>query len=112
MYGEVIYNPLMNAYRCHVCGKWYRSLGYHVKAHGLKLSEYKKKFGLDKNAVLEVNELTRKRAINAIENGTSENVEQGGVQHRFKKGEQSSRRFYKRSAQTKKKLRNNIKNAK
>jgi len=35
--------------QCHVCGKWYRSLGCHAwQKHGLHPSEYKKEFGLNR----------------------------------------------------------------
>lgn len=32
--------------QCLICGKWYKALGPHLKAHDMNVNQYKKRFGL------------------------------------------------------------------
>ena len=46
--------------RCHLCGRWYRSLPPHLRVHGLDRAAYVEQFGLELTVTLE-GALTRKR---------------------------------------------------
>ncbi|MFD0261116.1 MucR family transcriptional regulator [Kitasatospora indigofera] len=47
---------------CHVCGRAFRSLGSHVRAHGLTAAEYREEFGLLRTRALSARDLSRARS--------------------------------------------------
>lgn len=100
MYAKADYDPLMDAYRCEICGQWYRGLGYHIsKKHGITTAEYKEKFGLNKTTRLLSKEYIEKKRLKLEETGLITNLETSD-KYRFKKGEKSARRHYKRRPET------------
>ncbi|MBA7662761.1 hypothetical protein ES703_70794 [subsurface metagenome] len=47
--GIVAYDPIEDLLQCHLCGKWFRSLGTHVqRAHGWTADDYREEFGLNR----------------------------------------------------------------
>jgi len=51
--GIVAYDPVRDKLRCHLCGKWRRSLGIHVvMAHGWTSDDYREEFGLNRQQAL------------------------------------------------------------
>lgn len=92
---------------CHICGKAYSKLGSHVaNSHHISASDYKKRFGLAKNAGLCTPEL--KLHLRAVVMGNYEkivvdNLIKKGEATRIKKGE-VARNKNKISLQTKREL--------
>lgn len=51
--GIVTYDPIEDKLRCHLCGRWRRSLGVHVVvAHGWTADDYREEFGLNRDQSL------------------------------------------------------------
>ena len=44
--GVTLYDELLDRVQCHICGRWFKSIGIHVSIHDMKAWEYKKRFGL------------------------------------------------------------------
>lgn len=57
LYGEIgllAYDPLLDRIQCHACGRWFHKLtSFHLKRHGLTISDYKELFGLNAGTALE-----------------------------------------------------------
>jgi hypothetical protein len=103
MYGKVDYDPLMDAFRCEICGKWFKGLGYHIsKKHQMTVDEYKEHFGIERSASLLSKEYKEKKRKAVFETGSVNNLI-AGKPHRFKSGN-DERRKYKRRPQTLAKL--------
>lgn len=47
---------------CHVCGRWYRALGSHVRVHGLTADAYRQAFGLFAGKAISSREHTEARS--------------------------------------------------
>lgn len=61
--GVLLYDELDGSVQCHLCGKWFQSLGHHVnRVHDMKSSEYKYKVGLNQSSAL-ISEKLRERLI-------------------------------------------------
>ena len=104
MYGKVEYDPEADAFRCAECGRWYRGLARHItRHHKITTREYKLKWGIDLKESLISKEMTKKLRNANLKHKTYRNL-QAGESYRFKKGD-SRRQHYKRSEQTKKRLR-------
>jgi len=86
------------------CGVWRENLSKHINLqHKITVKEYRKMMGLDSNLPLVSKELQSKWRKSNKELKLYKNLE-GGKAHRFKKGE-SIIQNYKRSTQTKRRLR-------
>lgn len=114
-YGKVPYDPIIDSFRCEYpvkdssgndvpCGKWCRDLARHItRHHKITVREYKQMFGLNMNASL-ISKSTKEKLRQAVQkHKTYVNLEKG-KKYRFKKGETTVQN-YKRSAQTKSRLR-------
>ncbi len=61
--GVLLYDELDGTVQCHLCGKWFESLGHHVnRAHSMKSSAYKLKVGLNQSSAL-ISEKLREKLI-------------------------------------------------
>ncbi|MBA2552459.1 MAG: MucR family transcriptional regulator, partial [Geodermatophilaceae bacterium] len=45
-YGRLVRDPDSDRVCCHLCGRWFRSLGSHVRRHGLSAADYRQVMGL------------------------------------------------------------------
>lgn len=45
-YGRLVRDPDSGRVCCHLCGRWFRSLGSHVRRHGLSAADYRQVMGL------------------------------------------------------------------
>ena len=105
MYGSVQYDSIADAFRCEICGKWFKGLGYHIaKQHKITVREYNKRFGYDLNTTYLSKKCREIKRKHVIENKTYKNLEKGKP-YRFKKGQGPVDPFYKRSKQTRHRLR-------
>jgi hypothetical protein len=50
--GGLVQDPETGELCCHFCGRWFRALGSHVRAHGLAAAEYRELVGLGKRRPL------------------------------------------------------------
>jgi len=119
LYGKVEYDALQDAFRCEfpvrgrdgmrrVCGKWCKDLVRHItRHHGIPVKEYKRMLGIDMKESLMSEDTKRKLRVANRKHKTYQNLKLG-EKHRFKKGENKVQ-SYKRSEQTKKRLRNIVK---
>jgi len=104
VYGKPDYDPMADAHRCEICGKWYRALVRHVpRAHKITIAEYKKRWGINMNEPLMGETLRARLREKAYETGVNKNLE-AGIYYRFKSGE-NTYQSYKRMEQTKRRLR-------
>lgn len=104
MYGKVDYDPEADALRCEECGRWFRGLARHItRHHKMTTRYYKQKWGLDMKESLINKEMTKKLRDANLKHKTYRNL-QAGESYRFKSGD-SRKQHYKRSEQTKKRLR-------
>lgn len=44
--GVMLLNKVTDKVQCHVCGEWFKNLGWHVHSHNLTARQYKEKFSL------------------------------------------------------------------
>jgi len=115
VYGKLTYDPIEDKLRCDFpvadgkgklveCGAWKENLAKHInKQHKITTREYKKMMGLDLNLPLVSKGLQAKWRRANKELKLYKNLEAGKV-YRFKKGE-TTIQDYKRSTQTKRRLR-------
>jgi hypothetical protein len=104
-YGKPDYDPITDAHRCEECGKWYRGLVRHItRRHGMTSRDYKAKWGINMKESLMGEELRGRLSKAAFRTGVYKNVAEGGKTYWFKKGESTFQK-YRRSEQTKKRLR-------
>jgi hypothetical protein len=62
--GVLLYDKIDGTVQCHLCGKWFNSLGHHVnRVHNMKASEYKYKVGLNQSSAL-ISEEYREKMLN------------------------------------------------
>lgn len=86
MYGKPDYDPLMDAFKCEICNKWYKGLGYHIwNKHKVKVSEYKKAYNIPQKTSLLAKEYRQERRDMVYDNGTIQNLKEG-KKSQFKKG--------------------------
>lgn len=45
-YGQLVRDPTTGRVCCHLCGRWFRSLGSHLRRHGLSATSYREAVGL------------------------------------------------------------------
>jgi hypothetical protein len=115
MYGKPIYDNLQDAFQCEhpvkdeygnikICGRWCKDLVRHItRFHKITSREYKKMLGLDMNESL-MSEDTKSKLRNAVKMyGTDRNLLLGEP-YILKKGKSTIQK-YKRSEQTKQRLR-------
>ena len=103
-YGKPDYDPITDAHRCEECGRWYRALARHItRRHVMTTREYKTKWGIDMKESLIGETVKAKLRDLVYKKGTLKNLESGAA-FRFRKG-QTTYQTYKRSEQTKRRLR-------
>ena len=101
-YAHAEYDPLLDAYKCEECGRWYRGLLSHItRHHRISGREYKTKWGLDMKESLLSASILKKFSVQAYETGANKRLSD---KFRFKKGETTVQR-YDRSEHTKRRLR-------
>ncbi|MFB7909820.1 MucR family transcriptional regulator [Kitasatospora sp. NPDC056076] len=61
-HGRLIRDEEADLVLCHLCGRGYRSLGSHLRAHGLTADEYRARFGLMRSRPLAARALSRARS--------------------------------------------------
>ncbi|MEV5411300.1 MucR family transcriptional regulator [Thermopolyspora sp. NPDC052614] len=44
--GQLVRDEVADRVLCHICGRWFRALGSHVRVHGLTADDYRAAFGL------------------------------------------------------------------
>jgi len=103
-YGEPDYDPIADAHRCEYCGKWCRALARHItRHHRITTREYKVKWGINLKEPLIGESVLAKLREAVRKSGMYKNLE-AGRPYRFKEG-QNTTQSYRRSEQTKKRLR-------
>ena len=101
-YGKLDYDPLLDAHKCEECGRWYRALARHItRHHKITTREYKIKWGINIKEPLFGREVLEKLSKAAHLQGVSRNL---STNYRFKPGDNTVQ-SYKRSEQTKRRLR-------
>jgi hypothetical protein len=58
-YGELVVEPGTGRVCCHLCGRWFVSLGGHVRRHGYTADSYRKAMGLCRSRPLVAEALSR-----------------------------------------------------
>ncbi|MGH3985120.1 MAG: MucR family transcriptional regulator [Pseudonocardiaceae bacterium] len=58
-YGRLVIEPGTGRVCCHLCGRWYVSLGGHLRAHGHTAGSYRETMGLCRSRPLVVEALSR-----------------------------------------------------
>jgi len=114
-YGKAIYDKKNDIFMCEFpvgdssgnavpCGRWCRDLVRHItRHHKITAREYKKILGLNNNTSL-ISEATKEKLRAAVKkHKTHVNLEKG-KKYQFKKGDNAIQK-YKRSEETKKRLR-------
>ncbi len=105
MFGSIKYDPVSDSFRCEICGEWFKGLGYHIaRHHRITVREYNKRFGFDLNTTFLSKDYREKKRKEIFKNKTYKNLEKGKP-YRFKAGSGPQNPSYKRSEQTKKRLR-------
>ncbi|NEA99323.1 MucR family transcriptional regulator [Streptomyces sp. SID13726] len=61
-FGRLIRDETADTVICHVCGRDFRSLGAHVRVHGLTAAEYREEFGLLRTRPLSARSLSQERS--------------------------------------------------
>jgi len=84
-YGNPEYDELMDAWKCELCGKFYRKLTTHMKAHGLSMQKYKEMFGFNRQFVLEGKEIIEKQRVSNKKLNKIKYIK--GKEQRAKKGD-------------------------
>ena len=115
MYGKLTYDPVTDKLRCEFpvrnkdgklerCGVWRDNLAKHINLqHKITVTEYRRMLGLDLNLPLVSKGLQLKWRKANKKLKLYKNLEAGKA-HRFKRGEVTDQN-YKRSTQTKRRLR-------
>jgi hypothetical protein len=104
MYGKPDYDPITDAHRCEICGRWYSALVRHIPAaHNISVMEYKIKWGINKNEPLMGESVREKLRHKAYATGVNKNLEAGRI-FRFRPGSNTKQK-YTRSEQTRRRLR-------
>ncbi len=100
--GVISYNKNKDKIQCHICGKFFRSLGTsaHLKVHNITNDEYKERFGIARTVAL-VSEGTREKHLQSFMNRTDEWIkdikEVGTDEQRAKNSLGKKRRIYTRN---------------
>jgi len=90
--GVLLFDGESDKIQCHICGEWFDALGRHLNdKHGITAADYKDKVGLSRTTAL-INEKFR---ASLIANGLSK---------RLQNLRQNSKKKYKHSVETKKKI--------
>lgn len=61
-FGRLIRDEAADTVICHVCGRAFRSLGAHVRAHRMTAAEYRQEFGLLRARALSAREFSREQS--------------------------------------------------
>lgn len=73
--GVLLYDEVDGSVQCHICGKWFESLGHHVnRAHGMNSSVYKLTVGLNQSSAL-ISEKLREKLILAGRGSLAQRLE-------------------------------------
>jgi len=74
--GVVQYDDIEDKIQCHICGKWFQSLGGHLhKKHGILSDNYRMDYGLSLGTPLCGSRLSNKQSIQATRCFTTEKQE-------------------------------------
>jgi len=104
-YGKPDYDVLADAWKCEICGEWFKGLGYHIaRHHRLTVREYNRRFGFDLKNVYLSKEYAKKKRQTILKTGMYKNLEKGS-KYKFNKLAGPKDPNYKRSEQTKQRLR-------
>jgi len=103
MFGKPEYDNVMDAWKCELCGGWYKNIGPHLRYHNISMDEYKEEFGFNRHQSFISKDVQEVKREHTLKNKTYLNVKEGGKPYRFKKGK-DERRYFKRRPQTKHKL--------
>lgn len=57
-YGQLVRDPDSGEVCCHLCGRWFRSLGAHLRLHGYTAAEYRDAMGLCRTRPMTSGELS------------------------------------------------------
>lgn len=72
--GVIMYDDKDDRVQCHICGRWYASVGAHVaRGHGISGPDYKERFGLAQGVALCATSVSSTRssiASKGVANGT------------------------------------------
>lgn len=82
--GVILRDKKTDTIQCHVCGKWFKSLGHHLRFHKTTAIKYKKKFGLPLNFALCGKDYSGVQRINAEKNNN-------WVKGKYKKGKKKEK---------------------
>jgi ROS/MUCR transcriptional regulator protein len=77
--GRLVADPDDDVLLCHLCGRWFTSLGRHVGAHCLSADEYRELTGLEPRRALVARWLSRRRAEVLRERIATDPRIQGGM---------------------------------
>src|SRR5918997_2995660 len=66
-YGQLVIEPGTGRVCCHLCGRWYVSLGGHLRAHGHTADSYRETMGLCRSRPLVAETLSRSIAARQAE---------------------------------------------
>lgn len=84
-YGSPEYDELLDAFKCELCNRYFRSLTKHVfTIHKIKLTDYKEMFGINKQFALQGIEISKRMAKQAEKQNNFRFVKE---YNRAKKGE-------------------------
>ena len=61
--GQLVVDEATGRLCCHLCGRWFRSLGSHVRAHGWSAADYRRAMGLCSTAALTSSEVSSSIAV-------------------------------------------------
>ncbi|MFD3377353.1 MULTISPECIES: MucR family transcriptional regulator [unclassified Streptomyces] len=61
-FGRLIRDEATDTVICHVCGRAFRSLGAHVRVHGMTAAEYRREFGLLRARALSARSFSQKQS--------------------------------------------------
>lgn len=86
-YGQLLRDPATGRVCCHLCGRWFRSLGSHLRRHGYTAAGYREALGLCRTEPMtsdDVSEAISRRQAEAYRHGPE-------VRSRLAEGQQMAR---------------------
>ena len=66
--GVVLRDKSEDTLQCHICGRWFKGLAHHVRAHKIRLKDYRRLFGLPMGFPLVGRSVSRKISQNSCNN--------------------------------------------
>jgi hypothetical protein len=64
--GKLALDPVDGKVQCHICGKWFLTLGTHCKIHGMTPKEYREEFQLNSTCHLTSPEFSERKRLTGI----------------------------------------------